>query len=82
MNGLQQVRQLRVLAGTNDSRIDDMYAAASRLRSIIEGWQAFPPRAANLLDAEYILDGLCRSLAEIKAEHVQHRATWGAGDAA
>ncbi|WP_092409755.1 hypothetical protein [Dokdonella immobilis] len=65
---LAQVRQLRALAGNQDQRIVDLQSAIRRLDSIVTNWQTFGPRPRSLQDAELIVEGLRRSIADLRAQ--------------
>ena len=66
---LGQVRQLRTLAGAirpTDALLADMLTGARRSVSILEQLQMFPIRTATLQDLELGVEGLRRSIAELK----------------
>ena len=64
---LADVRHLRTLAGNQDGRIADMQAAVRRLDGIVTNWRTFGPRPRSLQDAENAVEGLRRSLIELRA---------------
>jgi hypothetical protein len=66
---LAQVGQLRALAGVTrptDALTAEMLTGARRLESIVAQWQAFPPRARTLDDAANAIEGLRRSIGELR----------------
>lgn len=63
---LAQVRQLRALAGNSDQRIDDLQAAVRRLDSIVSAWRTFGPRPRSLQDAAMLVEGLQRSIRDLR----------------
>jgi hypothetical protein len=66
---LAQVRALRTLAGNTrpmDTLIADVLVAARRLEGIVGQWPTFPPRQRTILDAEHTIEGLRRSIADLR----------------
>jgi hypothetical protein len=71
---LAAIHHLRQLAGNarpTDALIADMLVAARRLESLVAQWQAFPPRPRTLQDAENAIEGLSRSLADLRMRAAQ-----------
>lgn len=65
---LAEVRAMRALAGNQDQRITDLQAAVRRLDSIVTNWQVFGPRPRSMQDAETIIEGMRRSLIDLRVE--------------
>ena len=63
---LAAVRGMRALAGRNDVRVDDLHAAVRRLESIVGSWRTFGVRPASLIDAANLVEGLRRSIVELR----------------
>lgn len=65
---LEQVRQLRALAGkrTQDDLIIEMHSGAALLESTLSRWRTFDPRRTSINDVEVLLEGLRRSLRELR----------------
>lgn len=79
---LADVRRIRQLVGADDN-LEGMHAAARRLESIICEWRTlFPPRPRSVQDAENTLEGLRRSLMELKRARGLEATREGSHDAA
>ncbi len=63
---LADVRALRTMTGRGDTRLDDLHAAARRLESITSTWRTFGVRPSTLTDAANLVEGLRRSIAELR----------------
>jgi hypothetical protein len=66
---MAQVRALRNLAGDTrptDTLLADMLVAARRLEGIVSQWATFAPRPRTIIDAEHMIEGLRRSLADLQ----------------
>lgn len=65
---MAQVRQLRALAGPRpvDNLVADMRSGVSALDTIVGRWGVFPPRPSTMADADALVEGLKRTLVELR----------------
>jgi hypothetical protein len=70
VNHLADVGRLRSLAGKSDDRISGLIEAARRLESTFSAWRTFGPQRQSLADAEMSIEGMRRTLIDLRMQEV------------